>query len=100
MKTLIVAVGIAVAMGVAVRYMPNTAEVMKSTPETIVKVEKVDTLEDRIKNAQEAEIDTVQSKAQAAYDAVYDDEMNQISDDEVKTQYISEIESTITSEDY
>lgn len=99
MKTLIIATGLAIVMYVVVVYVPSTSEVMKSTPETIVKVEKVDTLEDRIKNAQEAEMGQIEASAQEAYDAYVQKELKRI-EDKVKIEYIGEIEQTIEDPAY
>jgi len=98
-----VALGIVAVMSVLVAnrdsIFNSSLEVMKSTPETIIQVEKVDTLEDRIKNAQEAVLPQLEASAQEAYDAYLQKELKRV-EDKVKTEYIGEIEATITDQAY
>ena len=101
MKTIIIVTGLAIVMGVIVRYVPNeyTAVGNNEIEKEVIKEVQVEKLEERIKTAQDEARIEIETKAQEAYDALYEDEMNKVSDS-VKTQYIAEIEATITSEDY
>ena len=101
MKTIIIGTGLAIVMGVIVRYVPNeyTAVGNNEVEKEVIKEVQVEKLEERIKTAQDEARIEIETKAQEAYDALYEDEMNKVSDS-VKTQYIAEIEATITSEDY
>ena len=101
MKTIIIVTGLAIVMGVIVRYVPNeyTAVGNNEVEKEVIKEVQVEKLEERIKTAQDEARIEIETKAQEAYDALYEDEMNKVSDS-VKTQYIAEIEATITSEDY
>lgn len=103
MKNIAILGGIAIMIGVigwGYLMTPSTMEVERfAEPEVIVKTEIKDSLEERIKEAQDEARSSVEAKAQAAYEAVLQDEMNAIADS-VKTDYIAEIEATITSEHY
>lgn len=99
MTKFIFALGIVLAMGVIVMFIPNTTEVINHRPETIIQVETVDTLEDRIKTAQEAEMSQIEASAQEAYNAYVEGELKRI-EDEVKIEYIKEIEQTIDDPAY
>jgi hypothetical protein len=102
MKTLIIIAGFALVVGAAAfsTVFVGTETVVKNERgETVVEVLTVEVLEERIRVAQEAARSEVEKKAQAAYDAVVEDEMTAIADG-VKKAYISEIEATISSEDY
>ena len=100
MKTIIIAVGIVIAMGVAVN-IPFTAEVIQGE-QTIIEVEKekeVIMLDQRVKTAQEAEMSQIEASAQEAYDNFVSKELKQI-EDKVKVEYIKELEATISDPDY
>lgn len=102
MRYITIGLGIAIVMGViiAVLNATNTVEVIQpSEPKTIVKVQKVDVLEERIKKAQEEAMPEIVEKAQAQYDAYVESEKQRIAD-EVKTAYIAELEKTIKTPDY
>lgn len=91
MKTLIIAIGITVIMGVLVGMKGSSHEVINNT-ETI-EVEKevvVDALEVKIKEAQEAAKNEIEAKAQAAYDAAYNQEMKTI-----EAQVLKQVEEDI-----
>ena len=99
MKKLIIALGIVGLMGAALELAYNTdVEVINQT-ETIIEVQTVDSLEDRIKTAQEAKMSEIEASAQAAYNELMAKELKRI-EDKVKAEYIEEIEATITSVDY
>jgi len=76
----------------------NDVEVIKDI-ETVYQVEKVDSLEIRIKEAQEEAREAIETKAQTAYEAIITDEMTAVAD-RVKVEYITEIEETISDEGY
>jgi Tfp pilus assembly protein PilV len=98
MKYIIIAV-IVMGVGViAVSKFPATMEVVNNTATTTVEVQ-VDVLENRIKEAQDAERGAIEIKAKAAYDASIAKELKKI-EDKVKTEYISEIEKSIDDVSY
>lgn len=102
-------------------FNTSTEYVAERVPETIVKVERVPELDARVEEAVtaarpsiEAEAkemrDAAEAKAKAAYDAAMAqaastsekyiaDQVKEV-EDQVKTDYITEIEKTISSEDY
>lgn len=90
-----------VTVGVVIGGMlliPQTSEYVKEVVE-VEKVVEVDSLEVRIAEAQELALASTTAKAQEAYNSVFDSEMKRISD-EVKEDYIAEIEETITNPSY
>jgi len=99
LKTLIIGLLLVGAMGVALEFGYNSdVEVIKET-ETVIQVETVDSLEDRIKTAQEAAQSVTEDAAQALYNEYVEKEMKRI-EDEVKIEYIGEIEQTIEDPAY
>jgi len=100
MKTLIIASGIAIVVSVGVFLYPSITEV--TNIREYIEVERtveVNVLENRIKDALEEANGSIESKAQEAYNKVYEMEVKKI-EDAVKANYIKEIEATISSEDY
>lgn len=103
MKTLIIVAGLAAVVGLAALNQIFGGEIVvvnERVATTTVEVQVVEEkLEVRIKDAQEAARAEVEAKAQNAYNAVIEEEMTAIADD-VKKEYIKEIEATISSESY
>ena len=106
MKKTLLWVGIVVAMSFAVLNWDSISSVLKNEevytnpkPETVVKTETVEVLEVRIKDAQDAARERIESEAQAIYDKHVEEEMTKVSD-QVKEEYIAEIEATISSDEY
>lgn len=106
MKKTLLWVGIVVAMSFAVLNWDSISSVLKNEevyinpkPETVVKTETVEVLEVRIKNAQDEARERIESEAQAIYDKHVEEEMTKVSD-QVKEEYIAEIEATISSDEY
>ena len=90
-------------MGTAIYYGESLGslfdkEVIKET-QTIVEVQTVDSLADRIKTAQEAAQDATEASAQALYDEYIEKELKRI-EDEIKIEYIAEVEATIEDPAY
>jgi hypothetical protein len=88
-----------VIIGGVLYFVPSTQTIV---PERIVEVEKiveVPTLEKRIEVAQQEAKADVEARAVEAYNALYEAEMARIAD-EVKEEYIAEIEATITNPAY
>ena len=104
MKTLLVGLGIVGLMGGLVANRDSisdffgSVEVIKET-QTIVEVQTVDSLADRIKTAQEAAQDATEASAQALYDEYIEKELKRI-EDEIKIEYIAEVEATIEDPAY
>ena len=71
----------------------NTAEVNTIEVEEVIK--EVDILQVRVKTAQEAEMGSIEASAKEAYDKKIESELNRI-EQEVKIEYIKELEGTIT----
>lgn len=86
-------------VGVKFDMFNNDVVVVKEEPQVIVEVEQVDSLEVLIKEAQEEAKEGIETDAQTAYDAVYEDKMREVSDS-IKAEYIAKIEATISSESY
>ena len=104
MNKLIILAGFAIVVGMAAFstvFLGDEVTYVKEreVATTTVEVQMVEVLEERIKEAQDAARGDIEAKAQAAYDAVVEDEMTAVAD-EVKKDYISEIEATISSESY
>jgi len=100
MKTIIITGLIVSVIGGVLTFLPNTTTV-KNIKE-VVEVEKtveVDVLEIKIKEALEAASASTTAKAQAAYDKVYKDEVDRITN-KVKVAHVAEIEATITDPSY
>jgi hypothetical protein len=76
--------------------VPNGTEYLKQTVEVETQIE-VDALEVRIKDALEAAQASTTAKAQEAYNKVLEAEKKRI-EDEVKLQYIKEIENSLSPE--
>ena len=89
---------VAVAIVGIFAVMPNTMEVINETRTVEVKV-TVNELEEKIKTAQDSERAEIETKAKAEYDAFVAKELKRV-EDEVKVQYITELETTIELEDY
>lgn len=85
--------------GVVVMNRGGIVEVINTQPETVVEVKEVIMLDERIKNAQNAEMSQIKASAQEAYDAYIQKELKRI-EDKVKIEYIQELEATITDESY
>ena len=104
MKTLLVGLGIVGLMGGLVANRDSisdffgSVEVIKET-QTIVEVQTVDSLADRIKTAQEAAQGATEASAQALYDEYIEKELKRI-EDEIKIEYIAEVEATIEDPAY
>lgn len=93
MKRTVLMVALGVSVIVLLAYGLSRESVMEVTNEKIVEVEKevvVDALEVKIKEAQDSARDTIQAKAQAAYDAAYEYEMKTI-----EAQVLKEVETEI-----
>ena len=74
--------------------IPNQGEFLKET----IEVEKeINVLDKRVTEAIESAQASTTAKAQAAYDQVIEEEKKRI-EDEVKLQYIKEIEETLSPE--
>ena len=97
--------GCIIVMSVGVKYQSDIKDYFANTVQavnvkkTIVEVQKIEVLEERIKEAQDAAREEIETMAESAYNAVYNDKMREVSDS-IKEEYIAEIEATITSEDY
>jgi hypothetical protein len=98
MKAILTAgvVGLVIIGGMTL--VPNGTEYLKDTIE-VEKTVEVDALQARIDIALEAAQASTTAKAQEAYDKVLAAEKKRI-EDEVKADYIAEIESTITDPGY
>lgn len=103
MKSIIIIAGFAILVGGAALSSIFVGDeiVVKNEREVITNTEVVEVkeLEVRIEEAQQAARADIEAKAQTAYDAVVDEEMTAIAD-RVKKEYITEIEATISSEEY
>lgn len=98
MKAIIVT-GVAVLVIIGgMSFIPSVSETVNKTIEVEKEVE-VDALEKRINEALEASQASTTEKAQKAYDDVVAKEKKRI-EDEVKADYIAEIEATITDPSY
>ena len=100
MKTIIITGLVMSVIGGALFFYPNTTAVQNI--KEVIEVERtveVNVLENRIKSALEEANGSIESKAQEAYNKVYEIEVKKI-EDEVKAEYISEIEATISSGEY
>jgi hypothetical protein len=71
---------------------PSTQEYIVEQAEEVIKVETVDALEARIKSAQEGAQASTTAKAQAAYDAAYEQSMNEVKLKVIK-EYRAEVEA-------
>lgn len=91
-------VGVALIGGAVLYFLPSTHEVIN---DRVVqeKVIEVDTLDLRIKTAQEAKMGEIEASAQKAYDEYIAEQLRLI-EEQVKIEYIKELEETISSEDY
>ena len=89
---------VAVAIVGIFAVMPNTMEVINETRTVEVKV-TVNELEEKIKTAQDSARAEIETKAKVEYDAFVAKELKRV-EDEVKVQYITELETTIELEDY
>lgn len=90
MKTIITLGGL-VLLGLGVTYFfPSTQEFVTERIVEVEKIETVDALEVRIKEAQEAAQASTTAKAQAAYDTAYEQSM-----DEVKLKVIKEYRAEV-----
>ena len=99
MKTLAILGGVvSVTIGV-LYFIPSTQEFVTERIVEVEKIEVVDALAVRIKEAQTAAATSTISKAQEAYNKVYEVEMKRIADT-VKGDYIAEIEETISDASY
>ncbi len=98
MKALVTTGVVAVVVIGGMAVIRNTEEVFKETIEVEKQVE-VNVLDKRIEEALQAAQASTTAKAQAAYDKVIEAEKKRI-EDEVKADYIAEIESTITDPSY
>lgn len=78
---------------------PTEIEYRALQPEKVETIVEVNTLEVRIKEAQDAAEEEIRDASQRAYDALYEEKMKEV-EDSVKTAYIAEIEATISSEEY
>lgn len=99
MKTLIIVAGFATLVGLAAfsTVFVGTETVVKNerVVETVVETVEVKDLEVRIKEAQEARHDAIEAEVDT-----YRQQLLEEVADEVKLEYIKEIESTISSESY
>lgn len=87
----IITLGGLVMLGLGVLYfVPSTQEFVTERVVEVEKVETVDALEARIKAAQDDAQASTTAKAQAAYDAAYEQSMN-----EVKLKVISDYKKEI-----
>lgn len=77
-------------------FIPNVSETINKTIEVEKQVE-VDALQKRIDEAVLAQTASTTEKAQKAYDDVLEKETKRI-EDEVKANYIAEIEATISAD--
>lgn len=91
-----------VALGVIVGgtlLIPQTEIAIKERIVEVEKIVEVPTLDQRISEAQAGAEDEVVRRAEEAYNALYEAEMQKIAD-RVKSEYIAEIEATIEDPDY
>lgn len=88
--------GLVIIGGMA--FIPNGIETINKTIEVEKQVE-IDALQKRIDEAVLAQTASTTEKAQKAYDDVLEKETKRI-EDEVKADYIAEIEATITDSSY
>lgn len=98
MKIIIPLVGLVAVVVGGLHFYPNTQEAENASV-VEEKVIEVDTLDLRIKEAQEAKMSEIEASAQLAYDEYIQNELDAI-EEEVKIEYIKELEETIESEDY
>ena len=105
LKTFIVGLGIVGLLGglaanrdTIMDFFSNSAEVIIET-QTIVEVQTIDSLADRIKTAQDGAQDAIEASAQGLYDDWVEKE-NQRIEDEIKIEYIAEVEATIEDPAY
>jgi molecular chaperone DnaK (HSP70) len=98
MKILAITGVVAVLVIGGMTFIPSVSETVNKTIEIEKEVE-VDALDKRIKEAVESASASTTEKAQKAYDDVVAKETKRI-EDEVKADYIAEIESTITDPSY
>jgi hypothetical protein len=81
-------------------FVPSTQQFVTQTVTHVEeKIVETDTLEVRINAAKELAMASTTAKAQAAYDKVMQEEIKRIEDD-VKSDYIAEIEATISDPSY
>ena len=99
MLKLLIGVGVvSVAIVGILAVVPFTMEVITETNTVEVEV-RVNELEEKIKTAQDSARAEIETKAKAEYDAFVAKELKRV-EDEVKVQYITELEPTIELEDY
>lgn len=89
----VMAVGAGLAGFMYLNYMQPTTYEAHNEPVVVEKTVEVDSLEERIKNAQNAATADIEAKAQAEYDAVYEAEMAK-----VKASVLLEIEQEIEAQ--
>ena len=78
-------------------FVPSTQTVLNERVVEVEKVVEVPTLDKRIEDAQNEARSDIEAKAQEAYNAFVEKEMTRIAD-EVKAEYIAEIEATISAD--
>jgi len=98
MKKIAVLGGMAIALGVggwAYLMSPTITEVVNSEPEVVKEIVVEDALDVRIKKAQEEARSDIETKLEA-----YRQELLTEVADEVKVEYIAEVEASISDESY
>lgn len=98
MKALLILGGLVALVIGGMVFVPQVSETVNNTIE-IEKTVEVDALKKRIDEAQNSAQASTTAKAQAAYDEVLIKEQKRI-EDEVKADYIAEIEATIEDPAY
>ena len=99
MKLITILGGIVIVAVGVLYFVPSTQEFVNERIVEVERVQTVDALEVRINEAREAAMASTTAKAQEAYDKVYEAEMKRVAD-EVKADYIAEIEKTISDPSY
>lgn len=92
MKLITILGGIVIVAGAVLYYVPSTQEYVVERIVEVPKVETVDALEVRIKEAQEGAQASTTAKAQEAYDAAYEQAMDEIKLAVIK-EYRAEVEA-------
>lgn len=101
MNKIILLGGVIVGGGVLIflANQPQVVHVTNDRQEPVIQVETVDVLQARITSAQDAARADIEAKGQEAYQAFVDKELDIIRQ-EVTSEYIAELEQSISIESY
>jgi biopolymer transport protein ExbB/TolQ len=98
MKSIAIGViALGVIIGGVLYFVPSTQTIVPERVKEVEKIVEVQTLDKRIKEAQEQAKADIEARAVEAYNALYDAEMTKVADS-VKEEYIAEIEATISAD--